>query len=162
MRLTLREDLAAAPDAVYAVLIDRSFHDAKCAATSEGGSYTTDITPRVTGHRVRTERDLPATGLPDVARSFVGDRLTVVEVLEWIPDGGGHRAALTLHVSGAPLTLTGTLTLGPSGAGSTECLDAELRATVPFIGAKIERSAAVPIRAAFDIEIELLRTWLTR
>ncbi|MGL5930715.1 MAG: DUF2505 domain-containing protein, partial [Dermatophilaceae bacterium] len=119
MRLTLTEDLEADPDAVYAVLVDPAFQDAKCAATSEGGTYRVDVTAQVTGHRVRTERDLPAAGLPDVARSFVGERLTIVEILEWAPDGAGHRAVLDLHVKGAPLTLKGALALSRSGAGTT-------------------------------------------
>ncbi|MGL5817793.1 MAG: DUF2505 domain-containing protein [Phycicoccus sp.] len=162
MRLTLREEFDAGPDAVYAVLVDPAFQDAKCAATSEGGTYTVDITAGATGQRVRTERDLPAAGLPDIARSFVGNRLTIVEVLEWARDDSGHRATLDLHVKGAPLTLKGALALGLSSTGTTESLDAELKANVPFIGGKIEQSAAVPIRAAFDVETELLREWLAR
>ncbi|MGL4177177.1 MAG: DUF2505 domain-containing protein [Dermatophilaceae bacterium] len=162
MRLTLTEDLEADPDAVYAILVDPAFQDAKCAATSEGGTHRVDVTAQATGHRVRTERDLPAAGLPDVARSFVGERLTIVEILEWAPDRSGHRAVLDLHVKGAPLTLKGALALSRSGAGTTESLDAEMKANVPFIGGKIEQSAAVPIRAAFDIEIELLREWIAR
>ncbi|MGL5816590.1 MAG: DUF2505 domain-containing protein [Phycicoccus sp.] len=162
MRLTLREELDADPDAVYAVLVDPAFQDAKCAATSEGGTYAVDVAAGVAGHRVRTERDLPAAGLPDVARSFVGDRLTIVEVLEWVLDGADRRAALDLHVKGAPLTLKGALALSGSSTGTTEVLEAELKANVPFIGGKIEQSAAVPIRAAFDVEIAMLREWLAR
>lgn len=162
MRLTFREALDAVPDDVRAVLVDPAFQEAKCAATSEGGTWSVDVAVAPTGHRVRTERDLPATGLPDVARSFVGERLTIVEVLDWAVAGDGHRAALDLHVRGAPLTLKGALTLTGSGAGTVERLDADLKANVPFIGGRIEQSAADPIRAAIDIEIALLREWLAR
>ena len=39
---------------------------------------------------------------------------------------------------------------------------AELKAHVPFIGGKIEQSAADPIRTAIGIETGLLREWLAR
>ncbi|MGL4744928.1 MAG: DUF2505 domain-containing protein [Dermatophilaceae bacterium] len=162
MRLTLREEIPASPDAVYAVLVDPAFHNAKCSATSDGGTHSVQITAGATGHRVRTARDLPATGIPDVARSFVGDRLTVIEVLEWVTDDAGYRAIIDLHVKGAPLTLKGSLALTDSNPGTTESLEAELKSAVPFIGGKIEQSAAGPIRAAFDVEITLLREWVTR
>jgi hypothetical protein len=162
VRLTFDESLDATPDEVLRVLTDPRFQDAKCAATSEGGTYSVDIRPGTAGPRVTTHRDLPADGLPDVARSFVGDRLTIVEVLDWSAVVAGHSAWLELHVKGAPLTLKGRLTLATSGATTTKMLGAELKANVPFIGSRVERAAADPIRAAIDIESGLLREWLAR
>ncbi|MBM6400904.1 DUF2505 domain-containing protein [Phycicoccus sonneratiae] len=159
MRLTRREQLPAGPEEVYAVLTDPAFQEAKCAATTDGGAYSADVTPTATGHRVHTSRELPADGLPDVARSFVGATLTVVEDYEWGAAGpdGTREAAVDLHVKGAPLTLKGVLRLEPDGSGSVEVLDAELKANVPFVGGKIEKAAAEPIGAAIGVEVELLR-----
>ncbi|MGG5260807.1 DUF2505 domain-containing protein [Phycicoccus avicenniae] len=159
MRLTRREQLPATPEEVYAVLTDPAFQEAKCAATTEGGAYTAEVTPGAVGDRVHTSRELPADGLPDVARSFVGATLTVVEDYVWgAPAADGSReASVDLHVKGAPLTLKGTLRIVPDGAGSAEVLDAELKANVPFVGGKIEKAAAEPINAAIGVEVELLR-----
>ena len=162
MRLTRREQLAADPEAVYAVLTDAEFQEAKCAATTDGGGHTVAVTPTGVGHRVRTERQLPAAGLPEVAHSFVGDTLTVIETYDWGAAGPGGRreAVVDLHVKGAPLTLKGTLRLEPTGAGTTQVFDAELRANVPFIGGRLEQAAAGPIGAGVDIELGLLRARL--
>ncbi|GGL28593.1 DUF2505 domain-containing protein [Phycicoccus endophyticus] len=159
MRLTRREQLAATAQQVYAVLTDAGFQHAKCEATTAGGRYEVEVSEHALGHRVRTARELPADGLPDVARSFVGDTLTVVEVYDWgAPEPGGARqASVDLHVQGAPLTLKGTLRLEGDGAGSLELLDAELKATVPLVGGRIERAAAGPIDAAIGRELDLLR-----
>ncbi len=159
MRLTRRERLDATPEEVYAVLTDPDFQRAKCDATTDGGPHSVDVTAHAVGHRVRTSRELPADGLPDIARSFVGSTLTVVEVYAWGPPGpdASREAEVDLRVEGAPLVLRGTLRLEPEGAGSTQLLEAELTATVPFVGGRIEKAAAQPIGAAIDIEVGLLR-----
>ena len=164
MRLTTREELAGTVDEVHALLTDRTFQEAKCAATTDDGVYTVDVGGGPSGERVRTERQLPSDGLPDIARSFVGDHLTIVEVHDWTGPAadGSRQSTLDLHVKGAPLTIKGTLRLEPRGAGCVEVLDAELKANVPLIGGRLEKAAAEPIHTAIGIETRLLRERLAR
>ncbi len=162
MRLSRREELDGTPEEAYAVLTDPTFQEVKCEATTVGGQHSVDINEGAVGTRVRTERELPSDGLPDVARSFVGESLVVVETHDWSAPGpdGSRQSVVDLHVKGAPLTLKGTLRLEPHGSGTLELLDAELKANVPLIGGKIERAAAGPIDTAIDIETRLLREHL--
>lgn len=165
MHLTTRDELAGTVEEVYALLTDPAFQDAKCVATTDDANhFTVEVTDNSGAHRVRTERHLPSDGLPDVAKSFVGDNLTIIEVHAWsLPAADGSRESVVdLHVKGAPLTLKGTLRLEPSGAGTVQVLDADLKANVPFIGGKIERAAAEPIEGAIEIETALLKEWLAR
>ena len=164
MRMTTREELAGTPEEVYALLTDQAFQEAKCEATTVGGPFTAGIDGSRSGARVTTQRELPTDDLPDVARSFVGEHLTIIEVLEWsaAADDGSREAVVDMHVKGAPLTLKGTVRIRPSASGTVETLDAELKANVPFIGGKIEQASAGPIRTAIDIEFRLLREWLAR
>ena len=164
MRVNTREELAATPEEVYAVVTDPAFQQAKCEATTVGGPFSAEVSGGQAGARVHTERELPTSDLPDVVRSFVGEHLTIVEVFDWAAPGadGSREAALDLHVKGAPVTLKGTLRLQPTATGTLETLDAELKANVPFIGGKIEKSASGPITTAITIETELLRKWLAR
>ena len=163
MRLTTREKLNGTVDEVHALLIDPAFQEAKCAADLHG----VDAVVRgggADGHRVHTERQLPSDGLPDMARSFVGDHLTIIEVLDWSALGpDGSRASMVdIHIKGAPLTVKGTVRLEPHGDQTLWLLEADLKANVPLIGGKLERAAAEPINAAIGIEIRLLREWLAR
>jgi len=164
VRLTTNEELNGTVDQVHALLVDPAFQEAKCAATTDNGTYTVNVGGGVDGQRVRTERQLPSDGLPDVARSFVGAHLTIIEVLDWhAPGPDGSRSSLVdIHVKGAPLTVKGTVRLVPAGTRTLELIEAELKANVPFIGGKLERAAAEPINAAIGIEIALLRRWLAR
>jgi hypothetical protein len=164
VRLQTREELAGTVDEVHALLTDQAFQEAKCDATTDGGNYTVDVTGGRAGGRVRTERQLPSDGLPDVARSFVGEHLTIIEVIDWAAPGrdGSREAVIDIHVKGAPLTIKGALRLVPSGKGTAHVIDADLKANVPLIGGRLEKAAAEPINAAIAIEVDLLRTWLAR
>jgi Protein of unknown function (DUF2505) len=165
VRLTTRDELAGTVDEVYALVTDPGFQEAKCVATTdEANRFSVDVTGGPNTHRVRTERHLPSETLPDVAKSFVGEHLTIIEIHTWSMPGpdGSRESVLDLHVKGAPLTLKGILRLEPTKSGTVQVLDAQLKANVPFIGGKIERAAADPIQTAIDIETELLREWLAR
>lgn len=164
MRLTTHEELDGTVDEVHALLTAQAFQEAKCAATTDGGPTSVEISGHPGGRRVRTQRELPSDGLPDIARSFVGDHLTIIEVHDWSGPAadGSRQSALDIHVKGAPLTIKGMLRLEPSGTGTARVLDAELKANVPLIGGRLEKAAAGPITTAIDIETRLLREWLAR
>jgi hypothetical protein len=163
MKIAKTAQFAATPDEVFAVLADQAFQEAKCAATaairyqaavSESGGRTT----------ITTERILPSDGLPDFAKSMVGETLKVVETQEWeaAAADGTRAGTVRMEVAGAPLALTGTLRLTPDGSGTVEAIDADLKARVPLIGGKIEKAAAVPIQQAIDIEVRTAQEWLAR
>lgn len=158
MRFTHRAEYPAAPDAVFAQMCEQEFQDAKCDATTTG-TWKADVSTTGDHTVISTERVLPTDGLPDIARSFVGETLTVVEVQAWGPAAGdGSRTGeLNLHVKGAPMTLRGTIRLSPTGSGSVHELAGELKAGVPLIGGRLEKAAAEPLMHAARTETDLLR-----
>lgn len=157
MKFTHRAEYPATPDAVFAQMLDPGFQDAKCDATA--ATWKSDVS--TTGDRtvITTERVLPTDQLPDIARSFVGESLTIVEAQTWGPAAadGTRTADLNLHVKGAPMTLKGMIRLSPTGSGSLHEVEGELRAGVPLIGGKLEKAASQPLLHAARTETELLR-----
>jgi hypothetical protein len=163
MKIAKSIDYAATPKEVFAVLSDVKFQEAKCAATA-AIKHSADV-KTVGDHTViTTERVLPSDGLPDFAKSMVGDTLKVTETQDWGPASadGSRRGTVDMAVAGAPIALKGTLMLAPGGGGTVERLDAELKARVPLIGGKIEKAAAPPIEEAIDIEAQTAAKWLVR
>ena len=163
MKIATTIEYAATPEEVFAVLADQAFQEAKCAATA-AVSHSASVTTSGADTVIRTERVLPADDLPDFARSMVGDTLKVVETQTWGPAGadGSRTGRVQMSVSGAPVTLDGTLRLAPGGPGTVETLDSELKAKLPLIGGKIEKAAAPAIRDAIDIEGRTAQEWLAR
>ena len=163
MKIVKTIEYAATPEEVFAVLSDVKFQEAKCAATA-AIKHSADV-KTVGDHTViTTERILPSDGLPDFAKSMVGETLKVTETQDWGPASadGSRRGTVAMAVAGAPIALRGTLSIGRGGSGTTEKLDAELKAKVPLIGGKIEKAAAPPIEEAIDIEAKVAAEWLRR
>ncbi len=161
MKISETVDYPATPDAVYAMLTSERFQARKC---EEAGAISHDVavTPAGDGARVVTKRDLPTDNLPDFAKSLIGPRLTITETYEWgDANGDGSRPGdLIVELGGAPVSLRAKLALAPAGTGTQMRLDGDLKASVPFIGGKIERSAAPAIIDGIRSEGVVGRAWL--
>jgi hypothetical protein len=48
----------------------------------------------------------------------------------------------------------------PDGTGTVEDVDGDLKASVPFIGGKVEKAVGPPLRAAIAKEQEIGTRWL--
>ncbi|NYG07729.1 hypothetical protein BJ986_002216 [Phycicoccus badiiscoriae] len=163
MKIAKSIEYAATPQEVFTVLSDVKFQEAKCAATA-AIKHTAKVESSGDHTVITTERILPSDGLPDFAKSMVGETLKVTETQDWGPasSDGSRRGTVEMAVAGAPIALQGTLSLAPGGSGTVEQLDAELKARVPLIGGKIEKAAAPPIEEAIDIEATTAQEWLAR
>jgi hypothetical protein len=163
MKIARTLEYAATPDAVFAVLADPAFQEAKCAATG-AISYSASVQSQGEATVISTERDLPADGLPDFARSMVGNTLKVVETQTWrAPQADGARTGtVSISVPGTPISLKGTLALEAGGQGAVEHVDADLKANIPLVGGKIEKAAAPAIEDAITIEGRTAHEWLAR
>ncbi|MDR6862193.1 DUF2505 domain-containing protein [Phycicoccus sp. 3266] len=163
MKIARTLEYAATPEEVFAVLADVAFQEAKCAATG-AISYTASVKAEGDATVITTERELPADGLPDFARSMVGNTLKVVETQTWEAPGadGARTGTVAMTVPGAPITLKGRLALEPGGPGTVEHLDGDLKASIPLVGGKIEKAASPAIEDAITIEGMTAHEWLAR
>ncbi len=154
-------ELIGCPDDVFATRATEDFQVAKLVA-SRALDHAVSIVDRGDRTLITTKRSMSTQGFPEAARSLIGNRLIIHEVQDWGPAGsdGSRRAAIRITIDGAPVELKGTLTVSPEGDGSLEALNCDLRASIPFIGGKIEKLAAPAIEAGFDIETILLNEWL--
>ena len=157
----------AAPEAVFEMLCDREFQERKCRATG-ALEFTVEVVRHADGGAtISTERQLPTDTFPDFVRSFVGERVTLVEVDTWAPAGpdGDRSGALSLEIAGTPVQLKATLRLAAEGtgqrrAGTVQVIDGELKVRVPLIGGKIEKAAEPAVRMAIRAEQRTGTEWL--
>jgi hypothetical protein len=166
LRLTDEIRYAADPDAVFAMLSDPDFQDSKCRATG-ALEHSVEVEPDDDGGvTITTSRSMPTDQLPDFLRGLTGGTLTVVQVETWDPpDGdGGREGTIEVEISGAPVSMHGTLRLAPDGTGdgarTVETIDGELKAKVPLIGGRIEKAAEPAVRAAVRAERRTGTAWL--
>ena len=162
MRITESADLPASPDEVFATRATEEFQEEKCERSSSA-EHTVAISQAAGRTVITTTRAMPTESLPDAVRSAVGEHLMIHETQDWGPANpdGSRFARIDIKVQGAPVTLQGTLRLTPTDTGSHQSLEAELKASIPFLGGKVERAAAPAIKHGFDLEAQILNEWLT-
>ncbi len=154
----------AAPDVVSAMTFDPAFQERKCQNTG-ALAWTVDVQASNGGTgpaTVTTTRDMATDQFPDFVKSMVGARLKITEVDRWeAPEADGARVGtITVSIDGAPLKFNGTLQLQPTAGGSRATIVGDLKAGIPFLGAKIEQAAAPAITAAVRAEQRTATAWL--
>jgi hypothetical protein len=105
------------------------------------------------GATVVSRRSLPAE-VPSYAKALVGDTITLAEtrVLGPAAADGSREGTISIDFGGAPASVAGTLRLAASGAGTGIDVVLSIKASVPFVGGKIEKLVAEQIQAALDRE----------
>lgn len=151
---------AAAPEVVFAMLVDEAFLRRRAEA-SHALSHDIGVTHGDGTATSTVRQSLPAE-VPDIFRKLVGESVDLTEVIEWDPAAPDRTRSgeLTVEVANVPVTLRGTIELVMDGAGTLQTVDAELKAAVPLIGRKIEEAALPAVIAGIDGMEQLGGEWL--
>ncbi|WP_284974431.1 DUF2505 domain-containing protein [Arthrobacter sp. efr-133-TYG-104] len=162
MALSASTTLPHSVDRVTAVFVDEDF----LRHTSElvGGSLVSfSIEGDTAGpFSTTTVRTLPTTRLPEMARKFVGETLTVTQNEQWeAPAADGSRSSnIALKVSGAPLDVKAVQRLVADGTGTRIELEGTVSSSVPFLGGKIADAAEPMVGKALNIQSQQAEAWL--
>ncbi len=109
-------------------------------------------------------RTMPTDRLPDMARKFVGQTLSVTQTERWdapAPDGA-REATVEMTVAGVPLNVTAVQRLVPDGAGTVVDLQGTVTSSIPFLGSKIAGAAEPMIGKALGVQAAEARKWLEK
>ncbi len=161
-QLTYEQEFPADPATVMAMLRDPAYVQEKGERT---GSH--DITVDVSdtgdgGVVIACTRSMPAD-VPSYAAPFVGDTITITETQTWTAPAadGSAQAAVTVEFN-SPLAYSGTITLSPGATGSVALTEGAFKASVPFVGGKVERVAAEMTEKYLKKETVVGTEWLAR
>jgi len=151
---------------VGAMLADEEFVRWRAARSGGAGARVeqVDVTgDAAEGFTVTVRRTLPTDQIPAHVRGFVGGQLEIRQAEAWEPERDGARAGtVSLEITGAPVRLTGTVTLVPDGDATVERYAGDVKASVPLFGGAIEQAAAEAVRTALSAEQSAGREWLAR
>jgi len=151
----------APTDRVFAMLLDRRFQEAKCAATG-ALRYSASVEEQPPLHVIETRREMSTDGLPDSVARFVGNTLHIIEIQRWgEPAADGSRSAeLAVSIGGLPIDYTGRIRMSPDGGTTAMQVLGDLRARIPLFGSKVESAAAPGISGGVRIEAETGQQYL--
>ena len=107
-------------------------------------------------------RTMPTSKLPDMARKFVGETLSVTQIERWsAPQADGSRQAdLTMTVANVPLNVTAVQRLVAQGTETVVDLQGNVTSSIPFLGGKIAGAAEPMIGKALNVQATEARKWL--
>lgn len=150
-RITHEMNYDAPVAQVRAMLLDEGFR--KTVAEQQ---HALRSTIEIDGDQVTFGTVQAARGIPSFAKKFVGDEIEVLQKETW----SGERADVHITIPGKPGDLKGTATLLPSGEGTVEKVDLEVKVAIPFVGGKVESLIADLITKALEYENRAGRAWL--
>lgn len=162
MHLNVTLSLTADPATVARMLADPSYVNAKVRATGALDQQVDVVGGERGAFTVTIRRSLPTDQIPTNLRAFVGSSVHVRQVEAWdTPQAdGGRRGTIVVEITGAPVRLTGTMSLAGSGASSTLTYDGDLKAAIPLFAGAVESAAAEAIRDALSVEGAVAEQWL--
>lgn len=154
----------AAPEAVFALLGDRSFLEGRLAASGGLEPSVDEVTAAGEGADrtlvVVSRQSIPASVLPSMVASMIpGDPVTV-RTERWRAEGDGFRADFDVVVKGAPASMKGTMALSPAPEGSTLTVDGSATVPIPLFGGKIEGVIVEQVESLLQAEERFTRSQL--
>lgn len=160
LRTELRFD--ADPASVFAMFTDEMYVGRKAKAAN---AVRHEVSIDRDGDRftVRLLRVMPPD-VPDFIRRFVGDSIDLAQTERWEPasSDGARDGSIHIEMVGQPVTFNGTMALRPNSHGSITTVQGTIKASVPFVGGRIERAVHGALVEAARIEQQVGRDWLTR
>ncbi|AOT03846.1 DUF2505 domain-containing protein [Arthrobacter sp. U41] len=162
MALSASTNLPHSVDRVTAVFVNEDFlrHTSELVGgTLESFAVDGDTAGAFSTTTVRT---IPTTRMPDMARKFVGESLTVTQLDSWDAPGadGSRLSNITLKVSGAPLDVNAVQRLVSVGGHTRIELEGTVTSSVPFLGGKIAEAAEPMVGKALNIQSTQAQAWL--
>jgi uncharacterized protein YndB with AHSA1/START domain len=156
MKLHTELSYDAPPADVFAMLSDPAFRE-KVAEAQHAVSYavTTDVAGA--GLTVRVETEQNTSGLPSIAKKFVGETTTAILTETWKDGSGGD---VDISAPGKPTRITGTVTLREAGSGTVQSVDLDAKVKVPLIGGKLEQLLVDSLEQGYAKEHEVGTSWL--
>ena len=144
---------------IRAMLVNPAYIQARAVATGAltiESSVATEPNGQTT---VVITRSLPSE-MPAFAAAIVSDTLTITETQVWQPEFLGQCFGNFLVTFSAPLTFTGTASITTDEANTVITTEGDLKASIPFMGGKVENLAKEQTQRYLRKEQEFALTWL--
>lgn len=157
---TVMQTYTASPERVHAMLTDEKFVTFRAENTGALSS-TSSVTAGADGAcTVLSARVLPAN-VPSFAVKMIGETLTVTETQNWPALSASGTASVPVKVEfSAPISFSGTMSLAPAGDGTQITVTGTFKASIPFIGGKVEQLAKETTEKYLAKENKLGEQWL--
>jgi len=135
----MEQKYSASLDAVYNLLTDARWLEARCLALGEL-SAKIKVRKSAKGAAVtmtrRVKRELPAL----VAKVLPAESDLQFDE-SWAPDGEGYGGTIEMNIVGQPVKMAAQFSLAPAGKGCVYRIEHSTRCSIPLIGGTVAKFA---------------------
>lgn len=123
---------------------------ASCKATKKAGAVTVTMKRRVTRE------------LPPVLAKLMSPEADIELTEVWTPEGDGYSGTLAMTIVGKPVKITAAFELTPAGKGCLYKIEHQCKASIPFVGAQVEKFVLGQTEQGCLDELEYLASYLKK
>lgn len=165
MQISVSMNFDLSVDAVVNLLANQQFLQFK-ADQSDTVLLAADIIKNEDGALTSAVRRTMSSDLiPQNLRSFVGNQLEVRQTEAWAEKSlspGTRYGTFALEITGAPVRVSGNMTVMASGTGSVLTYTGDVVSAVPLFATTVETAVGQAITKVFEHEEEYARQWLAQ
>lgn len=151
-------------DQVHTAFLDEEYWQARLARSGADIASLDSMTVGGDGTvTVLTTQCLRRDRLPAMVTQFHPGDLEITRNEAWNPISGGQAdASVSGSVRGAPVSMSGTAVLLPTGAGSRLTFTATVEVVIPLVGSKIEAFIGSKLADLMIAEQRFTTLWLAQ
>jgi len=123
---------------------------ATCKAAKKAGGVTVTMKRRVTRE------------LPPVLAKLMSPEADIELTEQWTPEGDGYSGTLAMTIVGKPVKITAQFALTPKGKGCVYKIEHQCKASIPFVGAQVEKFVLGQTEQGCLDELEYLAAYLKK
>lgn len=139
-------------ESVYKTLTDPQFLQQR--ALSLGNMEAESQSRQVEGQQQVTLRRRRRVKVPFILRKMLKTIQTADTKELWCQAGGDYRCANTTDIDGAPLSISGSITLSPSASGCDFSAEFQTEAKVALFKKKLQQYAGKTVAREIELECE--------
>ena len=156
--ILIEDKFACTPEALYALLSDDAFDTTLMEAIDMAKeSLSEKKTDLGVEYKIRlTNPD----GVPAIAKKFIGDKLSYIEVRSWNEKELSNTWIIEPETKGVTVKAQGTMTITAVGGGCLRKTEGSITVNVPLIGRKIEEMVLKGIVDNFEKNADYCRQYI--
>jgi Protein of unknown function (DUF2505) len=155
-----RQQFPAPPERVWSMLTDTEYIETK-ALRSGSIEVKAEVDAGDGETKIISRRRLPAK-LPSFMKKVVGDEIVINEAQLWgdASGEGARKGTFVVDFGGQPMAFKGSVSLKPNEGGTEVVTEGQLKASVRFVGSKVEAVAQEWMIKYLQKEEEVAAEWL--
>ena len=166
MQIVIEHPFKTSVEQLYRLFLDPSFNHAKFLAEGARNIQQSLHTAADGSVVLAVQRDIevqPPSEIPYLLKKFIRPCYSGVQTEHWQGSAGGpYHCALSIEISGVPVSILGALSLKAKGRGCVISGHLDIDCGLPLVGKKLAAFIATDVQSKIALEDQFTRAYLAQ